>query len=549
MLTQIFIFILSFFIVSFGGPAWLSWLGALSSLIGFALFWSLIIQQDERRKWQKFLLSLSWFSAIQMVQLSWLLSHPFLYIYFLWIFLSLLIGTQFAFLSLLVSKERIQKVANCLALSGIWVFFEWSRLFLLSGYSLNPVGLSLSGFTYSLQMASLLGVFGLSFWVIFQNLLFLRWWTFKKGAYLLLTCALLPYVWGFIQLSWHENSFQADQNSLDVALVQTFFPIEENMVFRSSEEMSDFIMDEWRQILTMLAHVEKTIDLIVLPEYVVLYGTYIHMYPLEEVQDTFRSLFGKESLKNLPPLKATFASLYSFQGKEFCFVNNAYWLQGISNIFQADVLAGLEDHDKNEGKTTFYSTARLFRPGKNPSDRYEKRILLPMGEYIPFSFLRDLAARYGVTGSFTQGVEAKAFRTKKANLGISICYEETFGDLMRECREKGAEVLVNLTNDGWYPISRLPRQHLENSRPRTVEMGIPLIRACNTGITSVIDCFGRDVAILGENDEESQSIQKVLVAKTPLYNFPTLYTYVGDKLILSLSFFFIVFAWRGFFQR
>ena len=182
-----------------------------------------------------------------------------------------------------------------------------------------------------------------------------------------------------------------------------------------------------------------------------------------------------------------------------------------------------------------------FSPLGGEIGRYEKRVLLPMGEYIPFSFLKDLCARYGVKGSFTQGKEAKVEQTLAGLVAPSICYEETFGGVMREGKLKGAEMLVNLTNDAWYPHSTLSLQHLEHARLRTVEMGVPLVRACNTGITCAIDSFGQTVDILHDHGEV-EDVADSLYVEVPKYHYWTLYSLWGDHFILAVSMVGILFA-------
>ena len=130
------------------------------------------------------------------------------------------------------------------------------------------------------------------------------------------------------------------------------------------------------------------------------------------------------------------------------------------------------------------------------SSRYEKRILLPIAEYIPFNWVKKFALKYGIADSFTPGLEAKVFQMGRVKTGVSICYEETFGNLMRANRAKGADLLINLTNDAWYPDSRLPSVHYLHGRLRAVELGIPLLRSCNTGVTCGIDALGRTIGML-----------------------------------------------------
>jgi len=222
------------------------------------------------------------------------------------------------------------------------------------------------------------------------------------------------------------------------------------------------------------------------------------------------------------------------------FVNNAFWLQSLSNIFDAPVIAGLEDvDDMTHLSRNYYSAALYFIPSCANClipERYEKRVLVPLGEYIPFTFCQQLAIKYGVTGSFTKGEKAKIFTHPKTPFGVSICYEETFGHVMRENRLGGAKMLVNLTNDGWFPNSTLTKQHFDHARLRSIECGIPLVRACNTGITGGFDSLGRVVAILENSDQQHESLSDSLLINVPTYTYDTLYSKHGDHLILAVSF-------------
>jgi apolipoprotein N-acyltransferase len=120
-------------------------------------------------------------------------------------------------------------------------------------------------------------------------------------------------------------------------------------------------------------------------------------------------------------------------------------------------------------------------------------------------------------------------------MGISVCYEETYGHIMRENRQLGAQLLVNLTNDGWYPQSKLSQQHFYHAIPRTVENGIALVRACNTGISAAVDSLGRVVARLAADDGPEELQPEVLRVSVPTYHYFTLYSFWGDAFILSFS--------------
>lgn len=524
-------------IVALGRPAGLAPLGLVSAVIGFALFFKILIDIPSAKK--RFCLGTLWFAMVQGVQLFWALGHPFFYIYFVYLLHLLLLGLQFGLFSLFVTREGIRRISYILGLAGFWVLLEWSRLYFFSGHPWNPVGLTLSGNLYSRQLASLWGVYGLSFWVMFVNLLVLRLWVAesKKGWIAVALLALVPYAYGAVHIHWQTPPKDGVVNK--VGLVQTVFPIEETLPIEK-QDLFAFVQDEWRQILTLAHQIRsEQVDLLVLPELVVPYGTYFLIYDYDDVVKTFSEVFGPGAAARLPHKLQHLAREVDGVWK----VNNAFWLQGLANMTGADIVAGLEDRDYLPGGDfRNHTVAYLFRPHTLALERYEKRILVPMGEYIPFTFLRELAASYGVHGSFTCGDCAKLLNSRRAALGVSICYEEAFGHMMRESRLQGAQMLVNVTNDGWFPDYGLPKTHLEHARLRPVEMGVPLIRSCNTGITCALDRFGQEIAVLGGTSKEQEHAQGVLIAEVPLQTHQTLYTFFGDHLILFLSLFFLVLA-------
>ena len=591
----------SFLVVAFGQPAWSEWLSILSAFCGFACFWRVLLSIPEAKT--RFYFAFGWYGAVQAVQLSWFLSHPYLYIYGVLLFCAVVTGVRWGVLALLFKRESFERISSLLALAGLWTLLEWSRLFILSGLPFNPVGLTLSASLPSLQFASIGGVYGLSFWVILTNLLLLHAWIAAvpakkpKGAgcevpsgsfcsssvatathssqtepadtprsalfrFLTGTAAWIapasslkwgvaffafavPFIFGWAQLDIHQKLMHPEKAS--VLLVQSALPIEENLKFQSAEEARQFVLDEWHQVLSAIQHQagQKT-DLIVFPEYLVPYGTFHPVFPLEDIQSLFLEIFGESSQQFLPYEGPYMGQFHTDQGIR-TLVSNAYVAQSLADLFQAHVVIGLEDSLYGEGgrkKMESYSSAFHFIPGSQAKPaRYEKRVLVPMGDIIPFNWCRQLAASYGITGSFTCGEHAKVFQGP-VPLGISICYEEIYGNMMRESRVQGAELLVNLTNDGWFPHSRLPKQHFDHARLRTVENGIPSVRACNTGVTGAIDSLGRIVGIFGEDPMLVQGKAGSIRLDVPLYHYSTLYSQFGNFPILGLSAFFVLFRYR-----
>lgn len=535
-IQQSILITLSFLIVAFGQPVWSSILSILCYLTGFALFFRLLICFE--KKTQRFWLATAWFGSVQLVQLSWFLSHPYFYIVSVHFLVSLIYGLQFGVIALLVEPKKMTHLSRLISITSCWTLMELLRLFVLSGFAFNPIGLSLSGHLYTLQMASFWGVFGMSYWVLLVNLLGLRVWLNRgnlSSSLIWISCVLLPFGLGYVQLKM--NDFHPTTSTFNAVLIQPVFPIEESLKFRDTHSFIKFVEDEWRQILILSKeHRDKDIDLMALPEFIVPFATYTPVFRFDDVKNIFIEVFGKDVGSLLPALQEPLATVYKTSEGSVWMVSNGYWLQGMSNVFNTAVVAGMEDvEDFTDGRREYYSSAQHTEPllprQSQSFNRYDKRILVPMGEYIPFSFCRSLASAYGISGSFTPGKEAKIFSCK-VPFGVSICFEETFGHLMRENRLNGAELLVNLTSDAWYPT--LAQQHCDHARLRTVENGIPLIRACNTGITCGFDCLGRELKVLGNTAEEKISKSGALYLEVPIASYYTLYSQFGDYLILMV---------------
>jgi apolipoprotein N-acyltransferase len=131
----------------------------------------------------------------------------------------------------------------------------------------------------------------------------------------------------------------------------------------------------------------------------------------------------------------------------------------------------------------------------DPQRFYYKRHLVPFGEYVPFRDLLGGALDFvgAPLGDFNAGTQATILYAAGVPLGVSICYEITFGNEIADALPE-AQVLVNVSNDAWFGDSLAPYQHLEMARMRALETGRPLLRATNTGITAFIDHRGEVTA-------------------------------------------------------
>ncbi len=176
-----------------------------------------------------------------------------------------------------------------------------------------------------------------------------------------------------------------------------------------------------------------------------------------------------------------------------------------------------------EQATQLYNSASLVSPNGEWVSRYDKIHLVPFGEYVPFKRLFAFAG--GLTkevGDFSRGTSHAPLEAGGSKLGVFICYESIFPDEVRQSAANGAQVLVNISNDGWYGDSGAYAQHLKQARMRAVENSRWLLRDTNTGVTASIDPFGRIVASV------PRKIRTVLQAPYALSNVTTFYTRHGD---------------------
>lgn len=143
---------------------------------------------------------------------------------------------------------------------------------------------------------------------------------------------------------------------------------------------------------------------------------------------------------------------------------------------------------------TLYNSASFVDSRGNFVGRYDKIHLVPFGEYVPFRGILFFAdSLLHEVGTFSSGDQRSLFVTNGHRYGTFICYESIFGDEVRQFVRDGADVLINISNDGWYGDTSAPWQHLNMARMRAIENHRWVLRATNTGVTAAIDPYGRVV--------------------------------------------------------
>jgi apolipoprotein N-acyltransferase len=167
-------------------------------------------------------------------------------------------------------------------------------------------------------------------------------------------------------------------------------------------------------------------------------------------------------------------------------------LATIAQKIGAPMVVGNVGMDVGKDRWLEYNSALILAASGEPVGRYDKIHLVPFGEYVPFHKLLFFARKLtGKVGRFDRGEQRRAFLINGKRYGVFICYEAVFADEVREFARNGAEVLVNISDDGWYGDTSAPWQHLNMARMRAVENRRWILRDTNNGITAAIDPFGR----------------------------------------------------------
>ena len=197
------------------------------------------------------------------------------------------------------------------------------------------------------------------------------------------------------------------------------------------------------------------------------------------------------------------------------------------------------------GSNQVFNSASLVSPNGDWTARYDKVHLVPFGEYVPFKQVFSFAG--GLTkevGDFTRGTSRAPLAAGSERLGVFICYESIFPDEVRQFAAAGAQVFINVSDDGWYGRYGAPGQHLNMARMRAIENRRWVLRATNSGITASIDPLGRVV------EQSPPFARNTLAAPYDFASVTTFYTLHGDWfawacVIISLAGLFVRFRFQA----
>lgn len=337
----------------------------------------------------------------------------------------------------------------------LWTGFEFLRARLFSGFAWNQMGVSLYGSTALIQIATLGGVYAMTWAILMTNaaiaVTLYGYWTWIRGKTrsvvgweLFVACGIVAgMAVGGNRAIQAERQTAARMPVLRIAAVQPNVPQdkkwsegEEAALYEALRVQTDFVLAAREQL-----------DLIVWPETAL---------PQPIQWDPVAYGFARGVATNGVPL-----------------------------------LFGALEVERNGMEPLCYNSAFLMDSQGELAGVYRKRHLVPFGEYVPFDKVFPVLRRLVPLGyTCWPGTEATVLEVGSGALGILICFEDTVAELARDSVRAGARLLVNLTNDAWFDGSAGAVQHMAHCVFRCVENRTPAVRCANTGVTCFIDSTG-----------------------------------------------------------
>lgn len=394
--------------------------------------------------------------------------------YLLVAFMALYLGL-FAWLATKI-KVNNKNLYFVIILPALWVIIEWFRGWFLTGFPWLNLGTSQTDSIFS-GIAPLLGVYGVSFVIaLLSGILCVICLEKGKSRFMTFIFALIIVTssWQLKNIDWTESK----QETLNIAMIQGAIPQDQkwlpNMRLPTYERYMALTENYWKD------------DLIIWPE----------------------------------------TAIPAFYHDATDFLNR---LREVVLYHDTTFLSGIPVYNR-ESKEYFNSIVML----NSPDSFYHKKHLVPFGEFFP-SFVQPILHIIGIPMSnFTPSKdEVFTIKTDKTILGMSICYEDAYGSIVRKSLPE-AELLINVSNDAWFGDSIAPHQHLQIARMRAIENGRYLLRSTNTGISAIIDEKGN---VLNTSPQHEQD---TLSGEVTLFTGSTLFSQFGNALIIVLACFLIL---------
>src|SRR5579859_33637 len=373
-----------------------------------------------------------------------------------------------------------------LAAPATWVATEMGRTYILDGFPWELVGYSQASVLPVAQVASLVGVYGMSALVVLVSAASAfaaidqsarRW----RVAAIVGALVLGAGLWGALRI--RSGALTSAGVGIRVAVLQGNIPADQKW----DPKLRQAIMD--RYIGMTREAIGRGAQFVLWPE---------SATPLPYEQD----VAGGEAIRRL-----------ARQAR-------------ITLLIGSDQVEPVRPAPSTKPEVRSYNAAYLIRPDGATAAIYRKIHLVPFGEYVPFgrilSFVGPIISAVGEMNPFYPGTDAVVLPVAGHSASTAICYEVIYSSLIRDFVLHGSELLTTITNDAWYGWSSAAYQHWQQASMRSIEEGRYLARAANTGISGFVDPYGRVL-------QESEMFQSaVLMEDVRFLKVRTVYNRIGD---------------------
>ncbi|HVG39373.1 MAG TPA: apolipoprotein N-acyltransferase [Pyrinomonadaceae bacterium] len=352
--------------------------------------------------------------------------------------------TAFAFL-----LNRQGKLIALLGFPFLWTTGELARLY-VTGQLWNAVGYSQGYVPPLIQAARWGGVYGVGFLIVAANVAFAYFILEKTRRAFFFSAALLCVVAMILALSFYSARRDRDDAAPEALVVGVQANVPMSFA-RTPEAMDELLQRHFR----------------------------LSERGLQGVRD--------EKLRALPRLVVWSESPMNFAYSGDASIRSV--LGEFARRNRAALIINSMEPAPNDGA---YNSALMIDDEGRLIAQYDKIRLLPFGEYVPGSkWLPGTSLVAAIVGDFTPGEKYPLLSIGPARAGVFICFESAFPEIARRFAAEGADVLLNISNDGYLGPTPVRRQHLANAVFRAVEAGRPVLRVTNTGITARIAADGR----------------------------------------------------------
>jgi len=427
---------------------------------------------------------------------------------------------------------------SALFLASWWCVIEWIRTWIFTGFPWNLLAVTQWKEYPIIQIASYTGIYGISFIIVFFNIAFAdamqRYYSIfknsdKKGKrpvslYIALLLIALSFMFGVVQINKYQN-LENHTVQLKAAVVEGNIP--QCRIY--NEQEANYALEVYAKY----------------SQDILLFRPDVLIWPESAVPQPLR-------------------------GEGYLSKKYRLELESLLNKYHVPILLGTTDFgfEKNE-EIPIYNTAIYVGANGRIIDTYNKIHIVPWGEYTPFENLFPfkyiypwIKKTFGMGRSISAGTKNTIFDIKKdVRAAVLICYEDVFPEVARDHILAGANLLILITNDAWYPTSDEPEQHLAQAIFRAIENGRTMVRVGNSAGTCVVQPTG---AITDSLFHEINSKTGHLVpdptkrgAGTAIFNVEiqkdpplTFYTKYGNVFILlcciicSSGFFWFLYQWK-----